>query len=84
MQDTSGSFMASVPALPEKIARFRTQRHEKVCEQSMECEKCAVCMRNYQLNEYYAIWPCTNRHIVHARCMLTTLRKQDLCPVCHC
>lgn len=70
-----------ISASPRFIAEFRLADRQIVTADLLH-ETCSICVDSFQLNQYYAQWPCLARHTFHFDCMLETLRAGNACPLC--
>ncbi|CAF1523742.1 unnamed protein product [Adineta steineri] len=68
-------------ASPRFIAQFRLNNRLLVDDALLDTT-CTICLENFQLNEFYAEWPCPGRHVFHFNCMLKVLRERNTCPLC--
>jgi hypothetical protein len=70
-------------ASPRFIAQFRLADQSIVTSShNLLDTTCTICLENFQLNEYFAQWPCAAQHTFHFDCMLNVLRAGNTCPLC--
>lgn len=74
------------PATAEFIANFRLERerNRKVVDMNMVKKQieCTLCQEGFEVNDFYATWPCSGAHVFHYDCMLKSLRTRNTCPNC--
>jgi hypothetical protein len=74
------------PASPQFIAQFRLEheRDKKVVNMEMAKRQieCTLCQEDFELNDFYGLWPCAGAHVFHYDCMLKSLRMRNTCPHC--
>ncbi len=68
-------------ASPRFIAQFRLSDRQIVTDDLLDTI-CGICLENFQLDQYFAQWPCTAKHTFHFECMLEVLRAGNKCPLC--
>jgi len=68
-------------ASPPFIAQFRLADRQIITDNLLDTT-CSICLDNFQLNQYFAQWPCTAKHTFHFDCMLDVLRAGNTCPLC--
>ena len=86
LENFENLYQPVTPAIAEFIAEFR-QEHEqnqKLVDADMAKEQleCTLCQEEFELNDHYADWPCSGKHVFHYDCMLKSLRVRNTCPNC--